>query len=187
PSGYVLFQHHRNADATRFWLQLKDFQFTTHEAGNALFKLINSFSSTSDEFLFTRGTDDPMFAYLSPKAQRIDFVFNWFQRITHVQNALESRGYNKQLSGMASLRVKDEQLKGNDLAYQVDVEEGSANVKVIDKAETEIDVDGLASLYCGRFSPAQLRQLGSLSGDDSGDEFLGLMFAGAQSSLPDFF
>ncbi|MHC4839946.1 MAG: GNAT family N-acetyltransferase [Planctomycetota bacterium] len=187
PTGYVVFQHYRDANVIRLWLQLKDFQFTTPDAANALFKLIKSFSSTSDEVLFSRGTDDPMFNWMSPKAQNADFSFSWYQRIAHVQNALEARGYAKSLRGHLSLRVKDEHLPDNAGAYRIDIEDGSATVQRIDSSETEINVGGLASLYCGRHSPTQLRRLGLLRGNISGDETLALLFAGPQPSLPDFF
>ena len=187
PTGYVVFQHFRSPDVIRLWLQMKDFQFATPDAANALFRLIKSFSSTSNEVLFARGTDDPMFDWMSPKAPSVDFTFNWYQRIAHVQNALEARGFAKSLRCGVSLGVKDSYLKGNEAAYKIEVEDGSASVSRIDSADSEIDVAGLALLYCGRYSPAQLRRLGLLRGDDTSDETLGLMFAGPQPSLPDFF
>lgn len=186
-TGYVVFQHHRNAQSTHFWLQLKDFQFKSRAAGNALLALLKSFSSVSKDLLFTRGSDDPIFAFMIPQAQHLDFSFNWYQRIVHVKNALEGRGYSRTASGSVTLRIIDSILPANDGAIKLAVDGGCAAVEGVDKASIELDVAGLAMLYCGRHSPAHLRQLGLLRGDDNKDETLATLFAGPQPSLPDFF
>lgn len=185
--GYIVFTLARTLGRLRIAMQVRDWCYSTPEAGQTLASMLYGQRSVVDEMTIQMGPAEPMLQALTHDQNSgfIEYML-WMLRVVRVGDALATRGW-PEMNATIEFGVIDEQLPKNAGPWRVEISNGSAEVKAIKRAKTKIHVRGLAALYSGFMAPQALRQAGLLKGDAGQDAALAAMFAGPAPWMPDYF
>ncbi len=188
PVGYILYEQQRTDPASiTFRVVVRDLVFATGAAGRRLLALLAQHRSVVEQARICAAPDGPLPCLCDEQVLEPCERFDWMVRIVHVPIALEQRGWPAGLSAKLALQIVDDALPQNSGCYGLDVKDGTCAVQKVSAAELRVDIRGLAALFTGRLSPAELRQAGYLEGPEQQDGLLQAAFAGPQPWTPDFF
>jgi predicted acetyltransferase len=162
----------------------------TVDAADALLSMLRGWRSVAPTLrLRLPPWTDAVTSRLPVERLREHQVDVWMHRPLDVVAATEARGWPHVATGSVEFRLVDPLLPGNDGAWRLTVEQGSA---VLERASGEPDlvlsVRGWSLLWCGSGRTAQLRQAGLLEGPAADDARLDALLAGGgPSGLLDYF
>jgi len=182
--GYVYFE--QEGVGLGGTLHVRDWSWTTRAAGEELLQLFANHRSLVRTVKFWGAPADAVAVLLGEQGLRQEERFDWMLRLVRVRAALEARGYPAHVSGALELEIRDDRLPSNDGPITLELEGGRARVEPGGKGAYKLDVRGLAALYSGLRTPAELRSLGYLEGSAE-DGLLAAAFAGPTPWMPEFF
>jgi predicted acetyltransferase len=169
-------------------LTLGDLCVSTPQAARRMLAFLGDHRSMTEFATWNSGPHDPIFQLLPEHAPEMLTLGNyWMLRITHVERALEARGYPRQLETEVHFRITDDVVPGNDGDFVLRVTGGRGEVRRGGKGSVRIDVRGLATLYSGLRSPEGIRLAGQIDGSEHDLATAGALFAGPAPSMSDMF
>jgi predicted acetyltransferase len=132
---------------------------------------------------------DPVLAVLREQSAVHARLWDWFMlRIVDVAKAIEFRGFAPEIRGEVHLDVvADDVLTANVGRWLVRVEGGAASVERGGRGDVRCSIQGLAPLYTGFQSAAELRASGFVDGDDATLAAAAAVFAGPSPWMADHF
>jgi predicted acetyltransferase len=181
--GYIRYPIKRD-DRT---LRIIDLVAATPRAGRRLLTFLADHRSTIDSAVWHGAPADPILLLLTEHSYRVRLVDHWLLRLVDVPRALEARGYPGRLSASVSFRVEDELFPANRGPFVLEVAGGSAQVRRGGRARARIDVRGLAALYSGHLTAAQLAVTDYLAATPAEVAALQTIFAGPTPWMSDAF
>ena len=166
----------------------RDLFWETETAGRSLLGFLAGQRTVGTNLYWTGPPNEPALAFIQEHLPQTQSAYQWMNRLVHVGNALEGRGYAPDLRVDLSFEVVDDVVPGNAGGYRLVIEGGHGRVERMDNASMRVDVGALASIYTGWWSPAAAATAGHLTGA-SDRELAALMaaFAGPPPWLNEFF
>jgi predicted acetyltransferase len=185
PEGYVIFNQTKiDGYAT---LVLRDWVTLTPTAARMLLTFMADHRSQIDKMRWRSSLTDPFTLLLPEQSASLHNITRWMLRIINVEQALQARGYTKDITAELHLQVTDELLPENSDRWILEVVNGQGKVRRGGKADLKLSILALATLYTGLFSPQQLYLLGQLEATEAAMAIASLLFGGLSPWMPDFF
>lgn len=182
--GYVVYTQ-RAEPMSHYKLMVRDLAFATPAAGRRLLAFFSDHGTMASEVLFEGAPNDPLLMLARDKCHSIRWSIYWMLRIVDAERALAGRGYDPHVRGRIELEVTDDLIPANHARFELSVDDGVGRV-TRGRARSDRDsaglvrvgIRGLAPLYTGFLSAAQLRTLGLLEGSDDALAAASAIFAG---------
>jgi predicted acetyltransferase len=171
----------------RYTLALTDLVVLTPGAGRRALAFFADHRSLAGQVAWWGAPNDPLLTLLGEQRWEVARQERWMLRLVDVAAALAARGWDAGLEGELQLAVRDDILPWNAGRFVLEVCRGRAQVRKGGRGRLRLDVRGLAALYTGYLSPADLRLLGLLEGPDAEAAHAARLFAGPPPWMPDFF
>ena len=171
-------------------IAVSDLLAASADGYRALLTTIGSFSSVTARTALRTSGPDPVRLFLPTAHWRRTRVLPYMIKVLDVPAAIGLRRYPPQLSTELTFRLTGDFLTENDAAYRISVAGGHAECTVDDSADPDriITPNGLALLYAGAQSSANLRAAGHLSGGSvAEDQDWDAAFGGRQVHIRDFY
>jgi predicted acetyltransferase len=166
----------------------RDLFWETAAAGRSLLGFLAAQRTVGTNVYWSGPPNDPTMAFIPEHLPRTQAAYQWMNRLVHVGNALEGRGYAPDLRIDVSFEVVDDVVPGNAGGYRFAVEGGHGRVERLDAAPLRITVGALAAIYTGWWTPATAAAAGHITGASDRDlAALEATFAGPQPWLNEFF
>jgi predicted acetyltransferase len=171
-----------------FSIQVSDLLATRPEAYRALLRTIGSFASVTPTTKIDTSGDDLIRLFLPSLHWRVVHSSPYMLKILDVPGALSVRRYAAGLHASLRFTLAGDVLADLDGAYQLVVESGTAQCRSVEHADRNLSSRGLALLYAGAQSCANLRAAGHLSGGDPAEDVeWDTLFGGRQLHIRDYF
>ncbi|MBK9187813.1 MAG: sterol carrier protein domain-containing protein [Phycisphaerales bacterium] len=162
--------------------------FLTPDAGRQILAFFADFEPTADTIVFHGSPAHPLLSLLPQQRYSVEFKDVWMIRITHLDRALATRGYNPGVRTSVTLNVHDDVICGHEGSWMLRVEGGRAIVaRGAEGPVLDCTISGLAAMYSGLFTPTQARMLGWCSGGDEAMHAAGAIFHGSMPWMIDQF
>jgi predicted acetyltransferase len=186
--GYVYFVH-REKPGGVLDIWCNDLVALTPAAARRLVALFADHRSSTTNVAWRGSPGDPLLAALREQAEaKVSVNYVWMLRLVDVAAALTGRGYAAGVAGEVHLDVAaDGVIPGNGGRWLVRVADGRAEVERGGRGSVRTDVRGLAALYTGFQSPAELRAAGLVDADDASLAVATSVFGGPQPWMADHF
>jgi predicted acetyltransferase len=187
--GYLLYTTARGPEDFHHRLTVRDFAWADADTGRALAAYLAGQSTQAEHVTLWCTDDEPMLEWLVPAAD-LPVTSRQYQmlRIVNADIALQQRGWPPGFDGELKFTLIDPVLEAESGPRRLSIRAGKAEVTRETAASgPNLDVRGLSMLYGCLRTPYDLRRLGLLTGDDSGDADLTAAFAGARAGTPEFF
>ncbi len=171
-------------------IAVSDLLATTGDGYRALLATIGSFASVTHRTSLRASGLDPVRLFLPGTHWRLVRSMPYMVKVLDVPMAVELRRYPPGLTVGLSFRLVGDVLAENNAAYAISIAEGRARCTVDDRADPDrvLTPHGLALLYAGAQSCANLRFAGHLTGGDAaGDPDFDAAFGGRQAHIRDFY
>jgi predicted acetyltransferase len=150
--------------------------------------VIGSFASVTASLKIDTSGDDLARLFLPSGQWKVIESYPYMLKILDVAEALASRCYAPSLRTNVRFRVEGDFLTENNRAYQLTVQEGKATCVPADHADQTFTPQGLALLFAGAQSCANLRLSGQLVGGEVGQDLdWDALFGGRQRHIRDYF
>lgn len=187
--GYLYMSQTRKPESGRFDITISDIGWTDPDAARRLLLFIADFTTMGDDCIFQGGAAHPLCNYIHHNIYQMRLRDPWMLRITHVQKAIEARGYSPGLKLSAAIRVVDDVVPENSGVWRIGVADGKGRASLEGAAGefSEIDICTLAQIWAGYVSVQQAIALGRVSGDPANLLELAPAFAGPTPWMSDFF
>lgn len=183
--GYIIYIQGRRGNGKS--LILHDLVALTAQAYREIVSFLAQHRSVVSNVSWMGPPNDPLLNHIPNQEYSVPYYEQWMLRIVDVKGALEARGYPKTLRGRVEFSVRDDVLDWNNGSYVVEVSDGTARVIPGNGASPTIDVRGLAPLYTGYLSAADVVCAGFASELTPKLGALGQLFAGAIPWMADGF
>jgi predicted acetyltransferase len=186
--GYVVCQKRMQPDGeAKLWCP--DVVALTPGAARRIATFFADHKSMIHEVGWRGSSGDPVLAVLREQSLVRARLWDWFMlRIVDVAKAFEARGYAPGVSAEVHLDVvADEVLPSNFGRWIVHVHDGAAEVRRGGRGDVRCGIRGLAPLYSGFLSAAELRASGFVDGDDASIAAATAAFAGPSPWMADHF
>lgn len=184
--GYVYFTQRKTEDGY-YDLKISDLVALTPEAARRLLTFFADHRSLAEAAVWHGSPADAMLTLLAEQHYTIKSAGQWMLRVVDVPGALTARGYPAGLQAELHLAVRDDVLAANDGPFVLKVADGHGTVEPGGRGSFRIDIRGLAALYSGYSSPADLLLAGCLQADDRDSALAASIFAGPLPWMPDAF
>jgi len=181
--GYIRYPMKRE-DRT---LRIIDLVAATPRAGRRLLTFLADHRSTIETAVWHGAPTDPILLLLPENGYRVRLADHWLLRVVDVPRALEARGYPTMVRASVTLRVADELFPANRGPFVLEVAGGSAKVHRSGRGGARLDVRGLAALYTGHLTAAQLAATDYLEATPAEIAALQVVFAGPTPWMSDAF
>ena len=171
-------------------IAVSDLLATSADGYRALLATVGSFSSVTARTTLRTSGLDPVRLFLPTAHWRRTQTLPYMIKVLDVPAAVGLRRYPPGLSAELSFRLTGDFLTENDAAYQVSISAGYAECTKEDDPEDDrgLTPHGLALLYAGAQSSANLRAAGHLIGGDLADDLdWDAAFGGRQAHIRDFY
>lgn len=171
-------------------IAVSDLLATSADGYRALLATVGSFASVTARTTLRTSGHDPVRLFLPTSHWRRKSALPYMIKVLDVPGAIGLRRYPPGLATELSFRLTGDFLAENDAAYRVSVSSGHAECTVEDEAEDDrvLTPHGLALLYAGAQSSANLRAAGHLTGGDRADDLdWDAAFGGRQAHIRDFY
>jgi predicted acetyltransferase len=185
-TGYVSLTQ-KAAPTLGYELHLSDLVASTEGAVRGLLAFLSGQRSLSPKAVFSGSDRHPLLLGLPEWSPTLTLGMHWMLRVTHVESALAARGYAPGVSGEVSFELVDPLIPDHAGPVRLSVRDGAATVERGGSSATRLDVRGLAALYSGFLSPADVRRLGLADGSPEDLATLGRLFAGPSPWMVDMF
>ena len=197
PEGYVVerggklegycFSAKRHKPGGRQELVVADIAAETPQAATRLLTFLGDHRSLADEAIWHGSAADPLLLLVREQRWRTEIEDVWMLRVLDVKRALEARGFPAALSASLHLEIFDEVIPANRGRWVVEVRGGEARVRQGGDGTLKAHVRGLASLYSGHRSAADLALTGLVEGDVAVLDAASALFAGPRPAMSDHF
>lgn len=174
--GYALVWDQKSDE--RYNLRVEDLAALTPAAARRLLAFFADHRTVRENVVWRSGPSDPLLGLLAEDRYQIRGLSPWMLRIIDVRGALETRAYPAGVGAEVHLVIRDDVLPENDDRYVLIVKDGRGRVERGGRGAVEIDVRGLAALYSGYRSRAELALAGQLAGPEGELAGLDAVFAG---------
>jgi predicted acetyltransferase len=186
--GHVVCQKRMEPDGnSKLWCS----DVVAHTAGAArrIATFFGDHRSMVHEVGWRGSAGDPVLAVLREQYSVNARLWDWFMlRIVDVAEAIEARGYAPGVAGEVHLDVvADEILPANVGRWLVRVADGKAKVERGGRGDVCCAIRGLAPLYTGFQSAAELRASGFVEGDDAALAAATAVFGGPSPWMAEHF
>lgn len=182
--AYLLSQ---SVDMAHANLRVLDMAAVTPEAARRVLTLIADYRTVRDQVIFRSGPFDPLLMHLAELPITAVGRTPWMTRIVHVPRALAARGYPAGVAAELHLDVRDEVLTQNNGRCVLHVADGHGEVHPGGRGTLAVHVRGLAALYTGFLTPAELVLAGLASGPAADLAAAAAPFAGPTPWMRDAF
>lgn len=181
--GYIRYPMKRD-DRT---MRIIDLVAATPRAGRRLLTFLTDHRSTVETVVWYGAPADPILLLLPEHSYRVRLADPWLLRVVDVPRALEARGYPETVRASVSFRVEDELFPANRGPFVLEVVGGVAQVRRRRSAGARIDIRGLAALYTGHLTAAQLAMTDYLEATPAEVAALQAIFTGPTPWMSDAF
>ena len=147
--GYVSFQQKAKAGTYLYELACTDLVVRTPAAARRIVALLGAHQSMSSGASVHLPANHPLLTALPEWRGRTELELHWMVRLTHVDAALEARGYPAGVTATLDLDVTDEVVPGQSGRRRLHVVDGRGTVEAGGDGALRTDVRGLAALYTG--------------------------------------
>ncbi|MBD2593785.1 GNAT family N-acetyltransferase [Nostoc spongiaeforme FACHB-130] len=185
PEGYIILSQHYQVDHAV--IKIRDWVVLSHAAAQTFWSFLANHRSTIKKVTWQSSIIDSLTLVLPEQTAKIKHQERWMLRIVDVYKALQLRGYKLGVETELHLAVKDDLLTGNNDKFILSVANGQGEVKQGGKGELQIDIQGLASLYTGLFTPHTLKLAGKLEAPDTALLAATEIFTSSAPWMADFF
>ena len=169
-------------------ISLADLLATSADGYRALLAAIGSFESVAPSVMIDTSGDDLVRLFLPNVQWKTIESFPYMLTILDVAESLVRRRYPATTAAALSFRIAGSFLAENDGTYQLTVEDGHATCTRDDHDDRTFTPQGLALLYAGTQSCANLRLAGHLDGGDVKQDLdWDALFGGRQQHIRDYF
>lgn len=178
--GFVVEEDSKITGYTYFLRRVVDFPFhaldctdliaSTVAAQDRLVDFFATHASMVREVSWPSGPLDPFVAQWPEARAQVELVSPYMVRICHVIDALEARGYRRDVRASLGIEVTDDELPDNSGRYTLSVEGGVGHAAQKATPGLTLNIRGLAALFSGYQSARTLRGMGWLDGDDDAIE-----------------
>jgi predicted acetyltransferase len=186
-AGYAALQFVPTAVKLRGEVGVRDMAVNDTAEATLLLELFSSYRSVFEAVLWAGGPVEPLLLLLPEQRYRIERRWDWMLRLVDVEKALAGRGYAPHVRGAVDLEVTDALIAANASRFTLQVEDGKAEVRRGGSGAVAIDVRGLAALYTGHATAAQLAIAGLLRASSEDQAKLAALFSGPAPWMSDFF
>lgn len=214
PSGYLYYYRTESSDRP-YSLFATDFVALTPQAGLRLLAFLADHKSMAGEVKWSGSVNESTLALLREQCYKIEMDMVWMLRIIDVSAAVKARKYPASLTTCISFEVYGDTVlpEVNNHNFTIKITEGKASVNRGKDANTQgvdnnnpvpirIHINGMASLYTGFRTPAELMVAGLMTASNNnksaavtGDNgqiaaalaTLETIFAGSAPWMPDMF
>ncbi|WP_017306375.1 GNAT family N-acetyltransferase [Spirulina subsalsa] len=183
--GYIVLSQRSHA-AERI-LDICDWAALTNEAQRTLWHFLSLHRSQLKYCRWYGGMIDPRLALLPEQSAQILSSELWFLRIVNVPLALELRPYPSLITTELHLAIEDPIIGENQGCFVLEVAGGQGRVKRGGRGSLRLTIRGLAPLYSGLYSAAQLSYWGQLEGEEAEIAIASQVFAFPVPAMPDMF
>lgn len=184
PEGYIIFSQRQVDNSTL--IDIRDCALLTTAAVRRFWTFIADHRSQIEKVRWRHSAVESLTLQLSEQTAEIYRSQRWMLRVVDV-GTLEKRGYPQELEAELHLEVRDDLLAQNNGKFVLSVSHGRGEVTKGGKGELQLEVNGLAPLYTGLFTPYQLQLTGQLQATETALAVATQMFAGSSPWMPDFF
>jgi predicted acetyltransferase len=166
PQGYVILRHEAVPIFT-FKIIIRDYVVKTAAAGLTLWNFLAGHRSIAASVIWSGSSNDPLLC-LPHESRYLRLVewHRWMLRIVDLPRAFEARGYPPDAKAELHLDITDEIIPENAGCWVVSIEDSSAHVERGGHGTLRMDIKGLAPLYTGMMSPAELQRVGWIEGEE---------------------
>jgi predicted acetyltransferase len=169
-------------------IKVADLLGTGADAYRALLSVIGSFASITASVKIDTSGDDLARLFLPSIQWKVIESYPYMLTILDVPEALNRRRYPSGMTATLRFAVEGNFLVENDGGYQLTVADGRANCAPADHGHRTFTPQGLALLYAGTQSCANLRMAGHLNGGDLNEDLdWDALFGGRQQHIRDHF
>jgi predicted acetyltransferase len=172
-------------------LEVSDLLARTADGYRALLRLLGSFVTVAPITRIDTSGDDLARLVLPSLSWAVRDSSPYMLRVLDVVDALTARRYPPSLRVSLGLRVSGDQVAGTNGGYRLEVQDGSAHCERHEQTATSertLSPRGLAMLYAGAQSSANLRVSGHLEGGDPAQDLdWDALFGGRQLHIRDYF
>jgi predicted acetyltransferase len=178
-----------NEDSPAFRLWCPDVVALTPAASRRIVGFLADHWSMTGQIAWRGSPSDPLLAVMrEPHGAKVKFWNVWMLRVLDVAGAMTARGWAPGVAGEVHLDVTaDEVLPENTGRWVVRVADGRAEVERGGGGTLRTDIRGLAAMYTGFHSPADLRAAGFADADDASLASATALFAGPHPWMADHF
>ena len=158
------------------------------DAFRALLSVIGSFTSVAPSVKIDTSGDDLARLFLPNNEWKVIESFPYMLSILDVAESLAIRRYPPSMTATLRFQVEGHFLTENNRAYELTVNQGRAVCSDTDHADRTFSPQGLALLYAGAQSCANLRLAGHLAGGEMNQDLdWDALFGSRQRHIRDYF
>lgn len=169
-------------------LEVSDLLATEASGYRALLLALGSFSSVTAQTRIDTSEDDLVRLFLPSLHWRVVDSSPYMLKLLDVPGALNVRRYPPGLSTGLGFTLAGDFLSSNNGGYRLEVDDGRAECNRGAETDRCLSPQGLALLYAGTQSSANLRAAGHLSGGSRTDDLTwDALFGGRQRHIRDYF
>lgn len=169
-------------------IEVHDLIATTPEGYQALLRLLGSFASVAPLTRIETSGDDLIRLQLPSLGWRVTHSSPYMLKVLDVVGALTTLRYPRSVSAQLGFALAGDFLSDLDGGYRLRVRDGRATCERVDGDDRVLTPRGLALLYAGAQSSANLRAAGHLTGGDlNEDPDWDALFSGRQRHIRNYF
>jgi predicted acetyltransferase len=184
--GYVVYtQQHRPGGL--YDLHVRDYAFVTPAAGRRLLTFFADHGTVVQHVTYEGAYHDALTALTRLNNHKVRTRLPWALRVVNVAASLRDRGYPAGTRAELHLEVRDPLLADNNGRFVLRVQNGKGRVREGGRGHFKLDVLGLAPLFSGHLSAAQLALAGMIEGRASDLALADALFSGPQPWINDHF
>ena len=183
--GYVVLQR-RPVRMNHHDLAIADMLARTPAAARRLLTFFADHGSLDEAVTFRGYPSHPLLMLLAEQSYSVSLTDQWMLRLVDVPLALSMRGYPQHVTAELHLDVTDPLLDENNGRFVLRVADGKGTAERGGEGSVAIDVRGLAALYSGHRTLADVRLVGLAAGA-AHDDAATALFAGTPPSMVDHF
>ena len=185
--GYVSWHRGQGYDESAA-VAVEDLLALTPDAYLALLRLLGSFTSVAPNTRIDTSGEDPVRLLLPTGAWPVREAHPYMLRVLDVTGAMEARPFASSVTTELDFVVEDDFLTDLSGPYRLAVRGGRADCSRGGSGGRVLSARGLALLYAGAQSCANLRLVGQLRGGDTAeDPDWDALFGGRQRHIRDYF
>jgi len=169
------------------YMRIVDMAAASESAARRLLTFFANHRSLTQEVMWHGPANDPMLMLLPERAYEVRVAVDWMLRLVDVPAALVQRGYSSAIEAELHWEITDALAPRPVARYVQRVAQGVCHVGTGGEGRLACDVRGLAALYTGFMSPAQLVRAGMLRGEPNDLAIAAALFAGGPPSMVDIF
>lgn len=185
--GYAAWDRGQGSSPTSA-IEVSDVYATRLDGYRALLIMIGTFATVAPQTRIEGSVDDLARVSLPSLQWDVDSSSPYMMRVLDVVAAVEQRTYARALSAEVSFTLAGDFLAENDGGYTITVGGGRASCSRVSPVDRTLTTHGLALLYAGVQSCANLRTLGYLTGGDAVDDASwDVLFSGRPHQIRNYF